>query len=52
MDIAIKLIQTLVPLVIAFIQNHHPDKNNDEHDKIVHDLVSQELTKCHHKEHK
>lgn len=47
MEIAIKLIEAFMPLVIAYVQKHHVDKTNDEHDQIICDLVRKELNGYH-----
>ena len=41
MNIAIKIIQVLLPLVIDLIREAHADKCDDEHKQIARDLIDQ-----------
>jgi hypothetical protein len=43
MDIAIKLITALMPLLLEIIKYHHPDKSRDDQKQIAQDMFNSEL---------
>lgn len=43
MQIAIKLIAALLPLILEIIKNNHPDKSSDDHKQIAQDLFNSAL---------
>lgn len=40
MQIAIKLITALLPLILEIIKQNHPDKSEDDHKQIAQDMFN------------
>lgn len=47
MELAIKLAQALVPIIVDLIKQHHSDKSSEEQQQITESLFSHEINKAH-----
>lgn len=45
MEIVIKIIQAVLPLIIDLIREHHTDKTTEEHHDILKKLINDQLSK-------
>lgn len=45
MEIALKIAQFLIPLIIDAVRAAHPDKTDDEHKQIVRAILDQHVDK-------
>lgn len=43
MNIALKLIQMLIPILIEIIKDNHPSRSDEDHLNMTHDLIKNHI---------